>query len=126
MSKVTRTSNGASTTKSTPRDIQTSRSAIERVPIEIMDQIFEEYIEMDQSPCNLTFVSRTWRLLALANPWLWRYVLVAEKSGSVPFQEWHLIGVSAAIWTQGVGMAISDDVASQIDIEGHGRSALTI
>jgi hypothetical protein len=106
MSNVTRTincdvshSNGTPPAKSTLSDVQTS-TTIERVPIEIMDQIFEEYIEMDQSACNLTFVSRTWRSLALANPWLWRYILISYESAS-PFKKWHPVGLSAGILTQG-------------------------
>jgi len=88
-----------------------------------MDQIFEEYIEMDQSACSLTFVSRTWWSLALANSWLWRYILVMEESTLVAAEsckEWHLIGLSAGIRSQGKTQvcAGNDDFTAAVDRSG--------
>ena len=130
MSKVTRTTkrrsishiNASSTAKNTVRDVQASRAAtaIERIPIEIMDQIFEEYVEMDQSACNLTFVSRTWWSLALANPWLWRYIIVTDGPSHIvveAFKKWSLIGPSAKIWTRGKAQVCegNDDFTAAVD-----------
>jgi hypothetical protein len=49
---------------------------IDKVPYEILGCIFEAYVEMDQSPWDLTLVSKPWRLSTMADPNLWRYVLI--------------------------------------------------
>jgi hypothetical protein len=53
-----------------------SAAPIDKVPYEILGCIFKDYVEMDQSPWGLTLVSKSWRLAAMADPNLWRYVLI--------------------------------------------------
>jgi hypothetical protein len=98
-----------------------------------MDQIFEEYVEMDESPCNLTLVSRTWWSLALANPWLWRYIVVMTFKGrsggrviAEPFVELRHIGPSTRIWTRGKAQVCQEDVDFVAAVDRSGSVPLHI
>lgn len=55
-------------------------SPIGNLPIEMLSQIFEEYVGMDQSPCVLMLVSKQWNSLALVNPRLWTHIEIFSKS----------------------------------------------
>lgn len=78
-------------------------SLIERLPNEIIGHIFEEYVEMDKSPCVLASVSMKWNSLALTNPRLWVHIEILSRS---PYylQDWKtypIIHTTKTISTRG-------------------------
>lgn len=77
---------------------------IEQLPIEILDRIFEEYVESHESPCKLALVSKTWKSLALDNPNLWKYIFIYSPNPNVAStlpDEWRIPGLSHPIYTLG-------------------------
>ena len=70
-----------------------SAAPIDKFPYEILGCIFEAYVEMDQSPWDLTLVSKSWRLAAMVDPNLWRYVYIIGSAKEPYFVRWNVEGI---------------------------------
>jgi hypothetical protein len=55
-----------------------AQSPIERIPIELLALIFEEYTNMDLSAWDLTKISRKWKRVALSTPTLWSVLVIMQ------------------------------------------------
>lgn len=109
-----------------PNEGQASKSApIQSVPNEILGKIFEYYIEMDQSPWNLTFVSRSWRIVAVEDPNLWTYIYIIggmRPSALRSFTKWTISGQPHPIYTLGNSQVCTteDDLLLSVGRAGSG------
>jgi F-box-like len=52
------------------------------LPAELLGDVFCEFVGLNQSPCVLTLVSKSWKQTALTTPWLWRHLLVGNPTGA--------------------------------------------
>lgn len=78
-------------------------SPIEKLPIEITCEIFEEYVELDQSPGVLASVSRRWNSLAFANPRLWTHIEILPRSRYflIDWEEYPIVDTTRMLFTRG-------------------------
>ncbi|KIM27199.1 hypothetical protein M408DRAFT_311410 [Serendipita vermifera MAFF 305830] len=58
------------------RQISLFLTPISRLPTELLGYIFEDFVELNQSPWLLTTINRHWRDIALATPVLWAHIYV--------------------------------------------------
>ncbi|KAG8813226.1 hypothetical protein FRC17_001633 [Serendipita sp. 399] len=73
-----------------------STTSISRLPTEVLGYIFEQYVvHLAKSPWNLVLVSRQWKEIALAAPYLWSNVIVTSST-----RHNDLYGIGGEIITQ--------------------------
>ncbi|KAG8805247.1 hypothetical protein FRC17_005610 [Serendipita sp. 399] len=61
---------------SSPRPLA---SPIFRLPVETLENIFEAYVGLQESPCRLTLVCSQWRNMVLHMPSLWRHLYIHDN-----------------------------------------------
>jgi F-box-like len=66
------------------------------LPAELLGDIFCEFVGLDQPPCVLTLVSKSWKQTAHTTPWLWRHLFVGtptkRSAFSPPRRSWRVGG----------------------------------
>ncbi|KAG8863926.1 hypothetical protein FRC20_010434 [Serendipita sp. 405] len=74
---------------------------VTKLPVELLRDIFNFYVDMDEAPWLLVLVCPTWRRIAFSIPKLWRYVLVTNNTTLTTQQEWDIGGDLGKITSSG-------------------------
>ncbi|KAG8811833.1 hypothetical protein FRC17_002308, partial [Serendipita sp. 399] len=72
-----------------------------RLPLEILMEIFQAYVELGDSPWRLVCVSITWEKVALKTALLWRHIYLTDEETEplVPVSSWSVRGFDQALFT---------------------------
>ncbi|KAG8833430.1 hypothetical protein FRC17_010692, partial [Serendipita sp. 399] len=74
---------------------------VARLPVEILANIFEAYVELKETPWKLALVSSRWRTIALSAPSLWKYILVTNDECLDSCEIWDVGGDIGKVLSSG-------------------------